>query len=117
MRQRWPLFLIAAATASLLTALVRAQTSAAPARARPSAAPAAAAAYVGSAACQRSHEPEHESWSRTLHVQMTKPIAEARVEGDFRPGTKLQQNGRAYSMDMRGGRYFISVANGARPPE
>jgi predicted CXXCH cytochrome family protein len=108
MRQRWPLFLIVVATASFLTALVRAQ---------PPAAPASGGAYVGSAACQRCHEPEHESWSRTLHVQMTKPIGEARVEGDFRPGTKLQQNGRAYTMETRGGRYFISVANGTRPPE
>ena len=108
MRARWPLVLIALATASFLTALVRAQ---------PPSGPAGGNTYVGSAACQSCHEPEHESWSRTLHVQMTKPIAEARVVGDFRAGTRLQQNGRAYTMETRGGRYFISVANGARPPD
>src|SRR5580704_16550336 len=107
MRSRWPLVLIALATVSLLTQFVRAQT----------AAPADAGAYVGSAACQRCHEPEQESWRNTLHVQMTKLVADARVVGDFRPGTKLQQNGRAYTMATHDGRYFISIAHGSRPAE
>jgi predicted CXXCH cytochrome family protein len=72
--------------------------------------------FAGSAACQRCHDDEYGSWRQTLHVQMTKPIGEARIEGDFRPGTHLEQNGRAYTMETRGGRYFISVANGANPP-
>jgi len=48
---------------------------------------------------------------------MTKPIADARVEGDFRPGTRLQAYGRTYTMETRDKRYFISVARGSRPAE
>jgi hypothetical protein len=102
------MLLVAAASASLLTAFLSAQAPAAPA---------AADVYVGSGACQRCHEPEHESWRQTLHVQMTKSIADATVEGDFRSGTKLEQNGRAYTMGTRNGRYVISVAHGGRPAE
>ena len=50
--------------------------------------------YVGSAACQRCHDTEYTSWRRTLHVQMTKPIAEALVEGAFgdeRPPRPVRQ--------------------------
>jgi predicted CXXCH cytochrome family protein len=90
-----------------------AQTQTLPAAAAPAAAP--ANAFAGSAACQRCHDDEYGSWRQTLHVQMTKPIGEARVEGDFRPGMHLEQNGRAYTMETRGGRYFISVANGNHP--
>ena len=108
MRARWPILLIVAASASLLTAFLSAQAPAAPA---------GGDVYVGSGACQRCHEPEHESWSQTLHVQMTKPVGEARVIGDFRPGTRLQQYGRAYAMETRDGRYFISIARGGLPAE
>src|SRR5439155_5865408 len=47
--------------------------------------------YVGSAACQRCHDTEYASWRKTLHVQMTRPVAEALVEGAFgedRPGER-----------------------------
>src|ERR671936_137804 len=47
------------------------------------AATAPASAYLGSEACQRCHQSSYDSWRRTLHVQMTKPIAQALVEGDF----------------------------------
>lgn len=73
--------------------------------------------YVGSGACQRCHEPEHESWRQSLHVQMTKPIAEARVVGDFSAGTTLRDHGRSYAMEHRGGKYVITVAKGGRPAE
>src|SRR3954452_4585850 len=69
-------------------------------------------AYVGSQACQRCHQSSYDSWRRTLHVQMTKPIAEAQVEGDFgapavqghgpRP-VAFSQNGRTYSFENRSG--------------
>ena len=68
-------------------------------------------AYVGSAACQRCHTDEYDSWKNTLHIQMTKPIAEARVEGDFRPGTHVEQNGRSYTMERKDGRYIVTVAS------
>jgi len=48
---------------------------------------------------------------------MTKPIAEARVEGTFAPGTHLEQYGRAYSMETRDGKYFISISKNGRPAE
>src|SRR5579859_889029 len=51
--------------------------------------------YLGSGACQRCHEPEFETWSNTLHIQMTKPTAAAKIEGDFggTASSHLQQNG------------------------
>src|SRR5689334_9375604 len=75
-------------------------------------APAPANGYVGSAACQRCHEPQYTSWRRTLHLQMTKPIAEAKVEGAFgdEHPVRLEAYGRSYAMEKRDGRYFISVA-------
>src|SRR3954454_18938410 len=82
-------------------------------------APAAAQArtYVGSNACQTCHPDEYMSWRRALHLQMTKPIADARVEGDFSAGAHLEQNGRAYTMEAKDGRYTISVAHEGRPPQ
>jgi predicted CXXCH cytochrome family protein len=74
-------------------------------------------AYVGSQACQRCHDGEYDSWRKTLHVQMTKPIGEARVEGDFRPHTHVEQNGRAYTMESKDGRYYVSIAHDGRPAE
>jgi hypothetical protein len=85
-------------------------------------APAAAeptAGYTGSAACQRCHEPEYDSWRHTLHVQMTKPIAEARVLGDFGPGARLDETGagRSYVMAARDGKYFITITRTGRSAE
>jgi len=73
--------------------------------------------YVGSSACQTCHPDEFTSWRRALHLQMTKPITEARVEGDFSPGTHLEQNGRAYTMEVHDGRYAIAVSHEGRPAE
>ena len=80
-------------------------------------APSDDARYLGSESCAHCHDGEYDSWRKTLHVQMTKPIAEARVEGNFRPGTRLQAYGRTYTMETRDKRYFISVARGGRPAE
>jgi hypothetical protein len=41
---------------------------------------------------------------------MTRPIAEATVVGDFSSGTRIEQDGRAYTMETRGGKYFITIA-------
>lgn len=78
-----------------------------------------AQAYVGSGRCQRCHEAEHASWRKTLHVQMTKPIAEALVEGAFGADApvRVEGYGRTYSMETRGGRYYISIAKSGGPPE
>jgi hypothetical protein len=73
--------------------------------------------YTGSQSCQPCHQAAYDTWRKTLHVQMTKPIAEARVEGDFSPAAAFAQNGRSYSMERRDGRYFISVARQKQPAE
>ncbi len=81
--------------------------------------------YLGSEACRRCHQASYDTWRRTLHVQMTKPIAEATVEGDFGvPGpargaapVALSQNGSNYSMETRDGRYFVTVSKAGRPGE
>ena len=44
--------------------------------------------YLGSTACARCHE-ANEQWERSLHIRMTKPIAEATVVGDFPTGTRF----------------------------
>src|SRR5436190_250956 len=105
----WPRVVIGVATLALLTSILRAQAPVAP----PS------PTYLGSQACQRCHQSSYDTWRRTLHVQMTKPITEARIEGDFGapavPGrgavaVKFSQNGRAYSFEHRDGRYFVTIS-------
>jgi len=100
--------LFACAALSWVTAVGYAQYAA------PTAAP---TGYVGSQACQSCHDGEYDSWRRTLHIQMTKPIGEAKVEGDFRPGTHIEQNARAYTVESKNGQYFISVSRDGRPAE
>jgi predicted CXXCH cytochrome family protein len=73
--------------------------------------------YVGSQACARCHDAVFEAWRGSLHVQMTRPIAEAQVIGDFSPGAHLERYGRAYRMMRRDGRYLVSVSHQGRPPE
>ncbi len=72
--------------------------------------------FAGSASCVRGHEDEHAQWARSLHVQMTRPVAEARIVGDFN-GVSFTAHGRAYAMNTRDGRHLISVSHGGRPPE
>lgn len=72
--------------------------------------------YAGSSACARCHQAEHGQWSRSLHVRMTKPAAEALVAGDF-DDASFADHGRAYRMETRNGRRFISVSHGGRPSQ
>jgi predicted CXXCH cytochrome family protein len=85
----------------------------------PSPAPATttAADYLGSAACRRCHEVEQEQWEKSLHVRMTKPVAEALVVGDFAEGTRFEDHGRAYTFGRKDGKPYITVAAGDRPAE
>ena len=50
--------------------------------------------YLGSASCGRCHEDAYEDWQRSLHIRMTKPIAEATVLGDFSSGRPFADHGR-----------------------
>ena len=72
--------------------------------------------YAGSNACARCHEAEHGQWARSLHVRMTGPAAEALVAGNF-DNVSFADHGRAYRMETRDGRRFISVSHGGRPAE
>src|SRR5262249_18329168 len=81
---RWPTRGIAVLAASLLFRIVCATVPAAAEHgAQTDGTVSQGTEYVGSEACRRCHESEYSSWRRTLHVQMTKPVAEARVEGAF----------------------------------
>jgi len=73
--------------------------------------------YLGSGACARCHDVEHTQWKNSLHIKMTKPIAEATIVGDFRDGTKFADHDRAYTFGMKDGRPFVSVSFGGRVPE
>ena len=108
--------ILAAAVVLVTTMTLRARSEPSASQAITSG-PATGATYLGSSACQECHEDQFATWKKSLHVQMTRPIADARVAGDFSPGTRLTQNGRSYRMELRGGKYFISVAHGDRSAE
>jgi predicted CXXCH cytochrome family protein len=65
--------------------------------------------FLGSESCKSCHEDQYASWKKSLHVQMTRPIDEARVLGNFKPGTRFEKYGRSYTMDTRGGRRFVKI--------
>jgi predicted CXXCH cytochrome family protein len=75
------------------------------------------AEYVGSEACARCHQADYDAWKRSLHVRMTKPIADADVLGDFSSNARLSAHGRAFEFGERNGRPFMRVSFGGRPPE
>jgi predicted CXXCH cytochrome family protein len=72
--------------------------------------------YAGSNACAACHQAEHGQWARSLHIRMTKPVAEALIVGNF-DDVSFADNGRAYRMESREGRRFVSVSHGGRPFE
>ena len=113
---RWPSRLIVTGCAALLGAVVSARTVQTPAPIS-TAVPAPPSGYIGSTACQQCHQDDDGFWKQTVHVQMTKPIAQAKIEGDFRPGTRLEQDGHMYTMETHDGRYFVTVVNGTAAPE
>ena len=73
--------------------------------------------YLGSQSCARCHDVEHTQWKNSLHVKMTKPVAEATIAGDFRDGTKFADHDRSYTFGTKGGKPFISIAFGDLAPE
>lgn len=73
--------------------------------------------YVGSDTCGQCHEREYDQWRRSLHLRMTKPIAEATVVADFSEHARLAAHGRAYEFGRKDGRPFIRVRAGDRPAE
>ena len=73
--------------------------------------------YLGSQACARCHDVEHTQWKNSLHIKMTKPVAEATIVGDFRDGTKFADHDRSYTFGTKNGKPFVSVSFGGRPAE
>ena len=101
-----------------LTIVVRANEHLAPQAPEARQAPAASASeYLGSGACARCHDVEHTQWKNSLHIKMTKPIAEATIVGDFREGTKFADHDRAYTFGTKDGKPYVSVSFGGRVPE
>ncbi len=60
---------------------------------------------------------EHTQWKNSLHIKMTKPVAEATIVGDFREGTKFADHDRSYTFGMKDGKPQVSVSFGGRPAE
>jgi predicted CXXCH cytochrome family protein len=73
--------------------------------------------YLGSRACARCHQTDFEQWERSLHLRMTKPVAEATVVGDFSDGTRLADHGRSFVFSRSSGRPTMTVTYGKGPTE
>lgn len=80
-------------------------------------APEVSSEYLGSQSCERCHQADYANWKNSLHIKMTRPIAEATVLGDFREGTRFADHDRAYQFGVKNGKPWISVAFGGRAPE
>ncbi|MEZ5293138.1 MAG: multiheme c-type cytochrome [Vicinamibacterales bacterium] len=110
-----PLLLTAAAllagstwlTAARMPQAVPAPPPASPAE--PQAASAAGAGYLGSQACESCHPDAYARWKASLHIQMTRPVAEARVLGDFSRGAAFSAHGRSYEFGLKGGTPSVTV--------
>src|SRR6478736_520581 len=72
--------------------------------------------YLGSEACARCHEAEHAAWKDSLHIKMTRPVAEAGIVGDFRDGTKFADHDRAYAFGTKKGKPYVSIPFGGGAP-
>ena len=73
--------------------------------------------YLGSSACARCHQEAFDQWQRSLHIRMTKPIAEATVVGEFTSDRNFADHGRAYEFSRVDGRPAIKVTAGTHKPE
>ena len=73
--------------------------------------------YLGSASCERCHDVQHQQWRNSLHVKMTKPIAEATIAGDFTDGTRFSDHDRSYTLGTKDGKPFMTVAFGTAAPQ
>ena len=73
--------------------------------------------YLGSAACARCHQQVYDQWEASLHVRMTKPVAEATIVGDFSDGTRFADHDRSFEFGRANGKPFMRVSFGGAPPE
>ena len=71
-------------TLLLMTLALRANEPQAPPAQSPNVSrPETSSDYLGSSSCARCHDAEHTQWKNSLHIKMTKPIADATVLGDL----------------------------------
>ncbi|HMB80184.1 MAG TPA: cytochrome c3 family protein, partial [Vicinamibacterales bacterium] len=82
-----------------------------------SGAPPPARAYAGSETCRTCHAAQYAAWKQSLHVQMTKPIEQATVQGNFQQSAPFTQHGRTYAMNGKDGHYAVSVTRPATAGE
>ncbi len=121
MRTGTRLLLVAAAllaTSTWLTA--RRADGPAPQAAAPPVVPVAAATpdgYVGSQACQSCHPDAYSRWKASLHIQMTRPVAEATILGDFGATARMSAHGRSYTFGTKQGKPFVTVRAEGRGAE
>jgi predicted CXXCH cytochrome family protein len=73
--------------------------------------------YLGSASCEKCHQADYAGWKNSLHIKMTRPVAEATIAGDFRDGTKFADHDRSYQFGIKDGKPWISIAFGGNAPE
>jgi len=109
-----------AATIFLVTLGVRAATATGeqgPAPHVPTLPPTTSTDYLGSAACARCHQEDFDQWQRSLHIRMTKPLAEATIVGDFSEGTRFVDHGRTFEFGRADGKPFMKVTFGSGTPQ
>ena len=84
----------------------------------PAISPTTSSDYLGSKACARCHQEAFDQWERSLHVRMTKPIAEATVVGDFTRRARLARSRTLVRVRPRQtASRSCEIAFGGRTPE
>ena len=73
--------------------------------------------YIGSNSCGSCHKEAYQQWRQSLHIRMTKPIAEATVVGDFSGAATLADHGRSFEFGTADGNPFMRIAFGTTKPE
>src|SRR5262245_8229287 len=73
--------------------------------------------YIGSNNCGSCHKEAYQQWRSSLHIRMTKPIAEATVVGDFSGAATLADHGRSFEFGTANGEPFMRIAFGTAKPE
>ncbi|MFN7976710.1 MAG: hypothetical protein U0P30_01155 [Vicinamibacterales bacterium] len=72
---------------------------------------------MGSAACERCHTDAYARWKASLHIQMTRPVAEATILGDFSRDARFSAHGRSYEFGTKAGKPTVTVKIEGRAPE
>ena len=115
-RANW--FVGVASAMLLLTIVLRAsEPPLAPSALQAPLAPAGASEYLGSASCERCHQKAYAAWSNSLHIKMTKPVAEATVVGDFRDGTNSPITAAPTPLARKTASRSFRSRSASRPPE